>query len=137
MKAHIYTKPIEFRGGVEPLPGRLYYLAHPFKTCQGKNTSEAEQAANVRYAAHIEELLLRRGVRVINPLLLPLGREIGPDGAVVINDKAAREDCIRLLNVCTGGIILAPKWEDSTGCCDERKTAVAWGFDVFEIIACM
>lgn len=81
---------------------KLYYLSHPFTT-HGDRKENQEKAADI-------EMRLREkyGIKVINPILLPLG----PD-----SDKAMKQ-CKYLHDACDE-TIFCDDWDKSKGCKEE------------------
>ncbi|HYF75295.1 MAG TPA: DUF4406 domain-containing protein [Candidatus Nitrosocosmicus sp.] len=82
---------------------KLYYLSHPY-------TTFGDPELNKKRAKQLEIVLeVLYGIKVINPIVLPLGPS---------NDRAM-EQCRHLYNACDGGVIFCPYWEKSTGCNEE------------------
>ena len=88
---------------------KLYYLSHPF-------TSYGDKKENQEKAADIEMRLREKyGIKVINPILLPLNLDL---------DKAMKQ-CRHLHDACDE-TIFCDDWDKSKGC----KEEFAWCNDL-------
>jgi hypothetical protein len=84
----------------------LYYLSHPY-------TTFGDPEINRTRAAQMEKILSALyGIKVINPIILPLGDT---------NDMAMKK-CRHLYNACDA-VILCEYWDKSTGCKEEYQWA--------------
>ena len=116
----------------EATKGGLWYFAHPYtrKDADGKYVHEAE-VANFHLANMRAGELIRRGINIYSPI-----SHTHPIHAACPAMIAAREhelwyqldnEVIDTIGERWKGIILAPEWETSTGCRNERERIEAFG----------
>jgi len=111
----------------------LYYFAHPYtvKDKDGNNLKSGEEAnfnlCNMRVAE-----LLRRGYFIYSPISHSHPIHVREPDFLANNEYQLWVDLDNLIIEKTKfkGIILAPEWENSKGCLDEKKTFEKKGLEI-------
>ena len=108
---------------IAPWRDGIWYFAHPYtvEDEDGNQILEA-QAANYRLACHRSAKLLERGVKIFSPIAHSHPIHMASTEFLSRGEQDVWYELDNAL-IDSGafrGLILAPGWEDSAGCCSER-----------------
>lgn len=114
---------------------KLYYFAHPY-SCKDKNGNYviAGEEANFRLCNYRASRLLLAGYNVYSPISHTHSIHLACPEFLTRHEHGMwyQLDMALIEKTDFDGIILAPGWADSTGCCMERNWFVEHGKHVLD-----